>query len=112
MLRKTEQAKGDGEYWDRVDGIGESHMLNVFRPLEIEPFIFQSQKMKSTWRPSPQMPMILILGFFRISCWWSQIVQSIVNSPSEEDGEQRQSLLVLDLNPSYCTDWPKSGIQK
>lgn len=50
--------------------MGASHMLNVFRPLEpfsfSEPFCFQSQKMKSTWRLSPQMPVSLMLAFFRV----------------------------------------------
>ena len=36
----------------------------------------------------------------------------MTNSPSEKEVEQRQSLLMLDLNPSYITNWPSSRGQK
>ena len=36
----------------------------------------------------------------------------MTNSPFEKEVEQRQSLLMLDLNPSYSTNGPSSRGQK
>ena len=33
-------------------------------------FIFQSQKMKPTWKLSPLMPVSLTLAPFKVSQWW------------------------------------------
>ena len=42
--------------------------LQTFR--KFNRLIFQSQKMKPTWRLSPLMPVSLTLASFKVSQWW------------------------------------------